>query len=40
MFNRFLEIEDGHTAIVQAEVDVLTRTGYFFDFQEFTLDGM
>jgi rubrerythrin len=38
MFARFLEIEDGHTSIVQAEVDVLTRTGYFFDFQEFNLE--
>ncbi len=38
MFQRFLEIEDGHTAIVQAEVDVLTRTGYFYDFQEFNLE--
>lgn len=38
MFARFLEIEDGHTAIVQAEVDFVTRTGYFFDFQEFNLE--
>ncbi len=38
MFGRFLEIEDGHTAIVQAEVDVLTRTGFFYDFQEFNLE--
>jgi rubrerythrin len=38
MFRRFLEIEDGHTAIVQLEVDVLTRTGFFFDFQEFNLE--
>lgn len=38
LFQRFLEIEDGHTALVQAEIDFETRTGYFFDFQEFTLD--
>lgn len=38
MFGRFLEIEDGHTAIVQAEVDVLTKTGFFYDFQEFNLE--
>jgi rubrerythrin len=38
MFSRFLEIEDGHTAIVQTEVDVLTRTGFFYDFQEFNLE--
>ena len=34
-FKPFLEIEDGHTAIVQAEIDYLTRTGMFFDFHEF-----
>ena len=39
MFRRFLEIEDGHTAIVRAEIDVLQQTGYFFDFQEFTQEG-
>ena len=37
-FEPFLEIEDGHTAIVQAELDYLTRSGTFFDFREFTLD--
>lgn len=35
LFRRFLEIEEGHTALVQAEVDAATRTGYFYDFQEF-----
>lgn len=35
MFRRFQEIEDGHTAIVQAELDVVQRSGYFYDFQEF-----
>ncbi len=39
MFQRFLDIEDGHTALVQAETDAVTRTGYFFDFQEFNQDG-
>jgi len=38
MFERFLEIEVGHQAIVQAEIDYLTRSGTFFDFQEFNLD--
>ncbi len=37
-FKPFLEIEDGHTAIVQAEIDYLTNTGMFFDFQEFTME--
>jgi rubrerythrin len=39
MFRRFLEIEDGHTAMVQAEIDAYTKTGYFFEFQEFNMDG-
>ncbi len=34
-FKPFLEIEDGHTAIVQAELDYLTKSGIFFDFMEF-----
>jgi rubrerythrin len=39
LFHRFLEIEDGHTAVVRAEIDYLSHTGCFFDVQEFTLDG-
>lgn len=38
LFSRFLEIEDGHLAIVQAELDYLMRSGTYFDFQEFTMD--
>jgi len=38
LFQRFLEIEDGHQAIVQAELDYLNKTGTFFDFQEFNLE--
>jgi rubrerythrin len=38
MFARFLEIERGHQAIVQAEIDYLTNTGFYFDFQEFSLE--
>ena len=38
LFARFLEIEEGHQAIVQAELDYLTRSGTFFDFREFTLE--
>ncbi len=35
-FEPFLQIEDGHTAVVQAELDYLNRSGMFFDFHEFT----
>ena len=36
-FKRFVEIEEGHLAIVRAELDHLSGTGYWFDFREFTL---
>jgi rubrerythrin len=39
MFARFLEIEDGHVAIVQAEIDALAGHGHWFDFMEFNLEG-
>ena len=39
MFKRFLEIEDGHLALVQAEIDHITGTGFWFDFQEFNLEA-
>ncbi|MCP4581207.1 MAG: hypothetical protein GY839_06285 [candidate division Zixibacteria bacterium] len=38
MFERFLEIEAGHLAIVQAELDSLTGSGFWFDFAEFSLE--
>lgn len=38
MFQRFLEIEEGHLAIVQAELDSLNGTGFWFDFQEFSME--
>ncbi len=39
MFARFLEIEDGHQAIVKAEIDALTGMGVWFDFVEFDLEA-
>jgi rubrerythrin len=38
LFQPFLEIEEGHEAIVRAELDYLNRTGTFFDFKEFDLE--
>ena len=32
------EIEEGHLAIVRAEIDYLSRTGYWFDFKEFDME--
>ncbi|HSH70460.1 MAG TPA: hypothetical protein VK997_11120 [Deferrisomatales bacterium] len=39
LFRRFLEIEDGHVAVVQTEIDFQSGTGVFYGMQEFTLDG-
>ena len=38
LFQRFLEIEEGHLAVVQAELDYVTGTGYWFDFSEFSME--
>jgi len=40
MFARFLEIEENHIAAVQAELDYLTKTGYWFDFKEFDMEDL
>lgn len=37
LFQRFVEIEEGHVAIVQAELDSLTGTGAWFDILEVKL---
>ena len=39
LFTRFLEIEEGHLALVQAQIDLATGSGYWFDVREFTLEG-
>jgi hypothetical protein len=39
MFQRFPEIEDGHNAIVQAELDSVQGLGYWFDVEEFKLEA-
>ena len=39
LFRRFLEIEDGHLTLVQAQIDQVNGTGYWFDVAEFTLEG-
>ena len=38
MFARFLEIENGHVAAVQAELDYISHNGFWFDFQEFDME--
>jgi rubrerythrin len=39
LFARFVEIEAGHEAIVQAEIDALNGLGFWFDFTEFRLES-
>ncbi len=39
LFARFLEIEDGHAAVVQAEIDSVNQMGFWFDLKEFDLEA-
>jgi rubrerythrin len=39
LFRRFVEIEEGHEALVQAELDSVKGTGYWFDMLEFDLEA-
>ena len=38
-FFPFLTIEEGHVAIVQAELDAVTNMGFWFDYREFDLEA-
>jgi len=38
MFSRFLEIEEGHLDIVQAEINALSGIGYWYDFSDISLE--
>ncbi len=38
LFVQFIEIEEGHEAIVRAEIDNARGLGFWFDFQEFDLE--
>lgn len=40
MFARFMEIEENHIAAVQAELDYISHTGYWFDFKEFDMEEL
>lgn len=39
LFHRFMQIEDGHVLVVQAELDALAGHGHWFDFMEFRLEN-
>lgn len=38
LFSRFLEIEEAHITLVQAEFDYFSKTGYWFDIKEFDME--
>lgn len=40
MFARFLKIEENHIALVQAELDYVSKSGYWFDFKEFDMEEL
>ncbi len=39
LFQQFLGIEEGHLAIVQAQLDSVTGSGFWFDVMEFRLEA-
>lgn len=39
LFRPFMEIEDAHYDIVQAQIDALSGMGFWFDFMEFDLEA-
>lgn len=39
MFTKFLEIEDGHLELVQAQLDAVQGAGFWFDSMEFRLEN-
>jgi len=39
LFQRFLEIEQGHQALVAAQIDSVTGLGFWFDTREFDLEA-
>ncbi|MCU0664914.1 MAG: hypothetical protein MUC50_21640 [Myxococcota bacterium] len=38
-FERFLEIEEGHLALVDAEIQAVSGLGYWYDVAEFSLEN-
>lgn len=40
MFLRLAEWEDSHFELIQAELDYVKNTGFWFGVHEFKMDGM
>lgn len=34
-----VDVEAGHEAVIQAEIDALTVLGFWFDYTEYRFDG-
>ncbi len=39
LFEDLVEMEDGHVRLLQAEIDFLEKTGFYFDHMEFNVEG-
>jgi rubrerythrin len=39
IFQRILDEEKGHYDLIQAEMDSINNSGFWFDVQEFYMDG-
>jgi rubrerythrin len=39
LFDKFLRVEDGHRALVQAQLELLRESGFWFDVAAFIQDG-
>jgi rubrerythrin len=39
LFDKFLDVEDGHLALVQAQLDAVQGKGFWFDISAFIQDG-
>ena len=38
IFKQFIKIEEGHAKVLQAEIDSIENTGFWFDIREFILE--
>ncbi|MCX7994551.1 MAG: ferritin family protein [candidate division WOR-3 bacterium] len=39
IFNRIIEMEESHYDLIQAEIDHIERTGFWFGIREFSMEG-
>ncbi|MEO0206152.1 MAG: ferritin family protein, partial [candidate division WOR-3 bacterium] len=39
IFDRIIEMEESHYDLIQAEIDHIEQTGFWFGIREFTMEG-